>query len=621
MQKCLKNKQPHIWNKKENLKMKKVKENLKLIVNIFLLSHRFDSKITLYEFLHGLCMNLRRVINVVFPAYIVNIICERKTWKHVLLTAIVYGLLQGIFSCGDKCFKLLQEAHGFRACNLLRLSMNKKFMRVDYADTENANVLDAFEEAKDSMWEFCDVGYVLFDDIIGNLITFICMSYILADINTFLYLFVLLLIGINLSLQHKRNKFIHESELKEKTIKKFMDYVSGLMQDYKVGKEIRVFQLRKFMDKKYVSFSNQYKEHIRIKEGYIVKISILQSIINFGQLFVVYISAIRKYVHGYLPIGYFLLYISSISELTESIKNLLAAFVELSKVSSYYKDYERFINIPENLRLSGKEDIVMCNENVIELVNVSYYYPNSDIKAINNVSLKISDKDKIGIVGENGSGKSTLIKLLLRLYEPTEGVIYFNGKDIRLYEYEQYLAVFNTVFQDFSTFAYSILENITFDDNVDYGKLNIVIKKTGFSRNIEKYKYGIKSNVTKILDDEGVNLSGGEMQLLAITRAFYHNARVLVFDEPTAALDPIKETEIFELIKDMSVDKMTIFCAHRMSSTKFCNKIIVMKDGRICEMGTHQELLKQEGIYYDLFVKQASLYKQELSPLNNSVIA
>lgn len=600
--------------------MKKVKENVKLILNIFLLSHRFDSKITLYEFLHGLCMNLRRIINVVFPAYIVNIICEGKTWEYVLITAIAYGLLQGIFSCGDKCFKLLQEAHGFRVCNLLRLSMNKKFMRVDYADTEDAKVIDAFEEAKDSMWEFCDVGYVLFDDIIGNLITFICMSYILTDINVFLYLFVLILVCINLLLQHRKNSFIHKSELKEKTTKKFMDYVSGLMQDYKVGKEIRVFQLGKFMDKKYVMFSNQYRENIRIKERYIVKISILQSIINFGQLFVVYISAIRKYIHGYLPIGSFLLYISSISELTESIKNLLAAFVELSKVSSYYKDYERFINIPENLSAAGKEDIEISDENVIEFKNVSYHYPNTDIKAINNVSLKISDKGKIGIVGENGSGKSTLIKLLLRLYDPTEGAIYLNGKDIRLYEYEQYLALFNTVFQDFSILAYSILENITFDDNVDYEKLNIVMNKTGFNKNIEKYKNGIESKVTKILDDEGVNLSGGEMQLLAITRAFYHNAGVLVFDEPTAALDPIKETEIFELIRDMSVDKMTIFCAHRMSSTKFCDNIIVLQDGRICEMGTHQELLKQEGIYYDLFIKQASLYRQDLSLLNNNVV-
>lgn len=184
--------------------MKKTHKNIRLIFDIFLLSHRFDPKITWYELLHGLCLNLRRIINVILPAYIVNIICEGQNWSYIFGAAVAYGILQCVFSCGERCFKLLQEAHGFKACNLLRLSMNKKFMRLDYADTENSEVIDAFEEAKDSMWEFCDVEYVLFDDIIGNLITFVCMSYILAEINVFLYLFVLVIVGINLCLQHKK---------------------------------------------------------------------------------------------------------------------------------------------------------------------------------------------------------------------------------------------------------------------------------------------------------------------------------------------------------------------------------------------------------------------------------
>lgn len=410
----------------------------------------------------------------------------------------------------------------------------------------------------------------------------------------------------------QKNKFTHDSELKEKVIKKYMDYMSGLMQNYKVGKEIRVFQLTDFMSQKYNSFSSQYKAQISNKERHLAKLSILQAFLSFGQLFVVYISAIRKYSLGKLQIGSFLLYISSITELTESIKNLLAALVELAKVSYYYKDNVRYMNIPEHLRVTGTEKIDIGREHVIEFVNVSYCYPGTERKALDNLSLKISNRDKIGIVGENGSGKSTLIKLLLRLYDPTEGIIYLNGKDIRLYEYDEYLKIFNTVFQDFSIFAYSILENIVFDENADMERLNKILQETGFDKNLEKYKDRLDSKVTKILDDEGINLSGGELQLLAITRAFYHNADVLVFDEPTAALDAIKETKIFELIRNMSLNKMAIFCAHRMSSTKFCDKIIVLKEGRLRETGTHEELLKQGGIYYDLFVKQASLYKQDL---------
>lgn len=590
--------------------MKKMIKNIKLIFNIFLLNHRFDTKITLFEFLHGFCHNIRRVVNVIMPAYMVNRILENREWISILTLAICFGFLQCILGCGERCFKLLQEAHGFRACNLLRLSMNKKFMKIDYADTENAKVIDLFEEAKESMWEFCDVGYVLFDDIIGNLITFICMSYILTEINIYVYLIVLLFVSANLYVQNKKNNYLHNSVLKERVIKKHLDYISGLMQDYKVGKEVRVFDISNFITKKYNEFSTEYEKQIKIKERYVANASNIQAMLYFGQLVIVYLSAIKKYVNGKLHIGSFLLYISSINELTESIKNLLAAFVELSKVSFYYEDYIKYMNIPENLKKTGTEKVKLDKSNVIEFKNVSYCYPGTAYKAVDNISFSISNKDKIGIVGENGSGKSTLVKLLLRLYDPTEGAIYFNGKDIRLYEYDEYLSIFKTVFQDFSVFAYSILENIVFDQTVDSERLHTLLINTGLLSHIAKYKNGINSMITKILDDEGVNLSGGELQLLAITRAFYNDSEILVFDEPTAALDPVKEAEVFEMIRNLSNDKMVVFCAHRMSSTKFCDKILVLKKGCLIEMGTHNELFKQKGLYYDLFIKQASLYKQ-----------
>ena len=337
--------------------MKKILKNFKLIRDIFLVSHRFDSKITLFEFLHGFCLNVHKVVNVIMPAYIVNLVFNHYEWNYVFMVAVCYGILQCILGCGEKCFKLLQEAHGFRACNLLRLSMNKKFMRIDYADTENSKITDLFEEAKDSMWEFCDVGYVLFDDIIGNLISFISMSFILFEINFIVYFIVLIFVGMNLYIQHKKNCFIHDSDLKEKIISKHMNYCSELMQDYKAGKEIRIFNNSDFLIKKYNEFSNKYKELIKIKENYVVNSALIQAVLYFGQLLLVYFSAVKKYKLGYLHIGSFLLYISSINELTESIKNLLSAFIELSKVSYYYEDYVNYMNIPEKIRSTGSEKL------------------------------------------------------------------------------------------------------------------------------------------------------------------------------------------------------------------------------------------------------------------------
>ena len=437
-------------------------------------------------------------------------VCGEREGKVILAAAVSYGVLLCLLGCGEKSFKLLQEAHGFRACNLLRLSMNKKFMRLDYADTEKSEVIDSFEEAKDSMWEFTDVGYVLFDDIAGNLLSFVFMSYILTDINPLIYVFVLILVGINLYVQHRKNAFFHQVELEEKRAEKHMNYMAGLMQDYKVGKEIRLFQTSDFMIEKYIHFSRKYKALIDRKEDYAVKTSLIQAVLYLGQLFAVYISAVKKYMEGSLLIGSFLLYISSINALTESIKNLLAALIELSKVSYYYKDYEKYMSIPENIYASGKDSVEAEGDYVIELRDVAYYYPGVEKAALDRISFRITSRDKVGIVGENGSGKSTLVKLLLRLYDPVEGAVYLNGRDIRTIDYDSYLKIFNTVFQDFSIFAYSILENIIFDQNADWEKIDTILKVTGFGRQMEKYKNGIESRVTKVLDDEGVNLSGGE---------------------------------------------------------------------------------------------------------------
>lgn len=588
--------------------MKKIFEKIKLIFKIFSQSHKHDPKITLYELLHGICVNVNKVLNVIMPAYIVNLIFQNEKWTKVLTVTVLFGIMQCLLGCGAKSFKLLQEAHGFRVCNLLRLSMNRKFMRLDYADTEDSKVVDAYEQAKESMWEFADVGYVIFDDIIGNMITFICMSYIISEINIWVYLIVLILVCISVFVQYKKNKLIHDSELKEHVIKKWLDYMARLMQDFKVGKEIRLFNLKEFMLEKYDLHAMEYRSQIKRRENVSALLSVIQSFVYLMQLLIIYLVAVQRFILGKLQIGSFLLYISSINALAESIKNLLAAGIELSKVCFYYKDYENYMEIPEKMHLTGVHHIEL-KDNIFEFRGVTYRYPGSNLAAVDNVSFSFGSQDKIGIVGENGSGKSTLIKLLLRLYDPTEGTIYLNGKDIRSYVYEEYLAAFKTVFQDFSIFSYSILENIVFDKNVDNEKLKKVLDNVGLSNQIQKYNGGLNAMITKVLSEDGINLSGGELQLLAIARTFYHDADVVVFDEPTAALDPIKEAQIFKLIKEMSQDKIAVFCAHRMSSTKFCNNIIVLESGKILENGTHDELMELCGVYYNLYSKQANMYK------------
>lgn len=588
--------------------MKKKIGNLKLILEIFRLNYRFDKKITLYELLHGCCLNFSIVLNILFPAYIVNLLVIGDQWSKAIHISIGYGLMQCVLGCGERCFKLLQESHGFRACNLLRLSMNKKFMRIKYADTESSKVVDAFEKAKDSMWEFTDVGYVIFDDIIGNLITFVCMSYILTEINLWVYLGVLTLVCVNVYIQYKKDEFIHQSEQTEFITKKWINYIAKIMQDYNIGKEVRLFEMDDFLLKKYDHYAALFKEQVKSKEKTCMQMSLAQNIIYTLQMVLVYFLAIYRCIAGTLQIGSFLLYISAIKQLAECIKNIFAAYVELSRVTFYYNDFVDFMKIPEVIAQCGKEHIILREDNEIEFKNVSYCYKNSKEYALRDVSFVIKGNERLGIVGENGAGKSTLIKLLLGLYEPSEGSIYLNGKNIKDYDYREYLNVFNCVFQDFAMFAYSILENIVFDREVEAEKIAEIIKYIGLEQKIQRFNLGIHSLIGKTLSEDGIQLSGGEAQLVAIARAFYHESGVMIFDEPTAALDPLNEAHIFSIINTVSSGKMLVFCAHRMSSTRFCDKILVLDNGYVCESGTHEELMNKFGTYYTLYSKQANLY-------------
>lgn len=242
--------------------------------------------------------------------------------------------------------------------------------------------------------------------------------------------------------------------------------------------------------------------------------------------------------------------------------------------------------------------------------NVSFIYPNQEKKSLSNINLTIKKGERISIVGENGAGKTTFIKLLLRLYEPTEGRILFNGIDIRDIDYQDYQKIFSTVFQDYKLFAFRIIDNITSLEGNEAEKEKVMkcLEKAGLSSKIEKLEHGLDTYLYNIYDEEGIELSGGESQKLAIARALYKDSPIVILDEPTAALDPRAEYEIYTRFLALVESKTSIFISHRLSSTKLCDRIVLFKDGSIEETGTHNELLQKGGLYAELFRMQAQFY-------------
>jgi ATP-binding cassette subfamily B protein len=247
------------------------------------------------------------------------------------------------------------------------------------------------------------------------------------------------------------------------------------------------------------------------------------------------------------------------------------------------------------------------NEFEIEFRDVSFRYANTDKYVIKHLNQKIRIGTKTAVVGPNGAGKTTFIKLLCRLYEPTEGEILLNGVDIRYYDYKDYASLFSVVFQDFNLFSFSIAENVASGTDYDEVKVLDCIERAGFGERLSKMEKGIHTNIYH-QEDEGVEISGGEAQKLAIARALYKDSPLVILDEPTSALDPVSEYEIYRHFDEMVQNKTSIYISHRMSSCRFCDNILVFDEGQIVQSGNHDELVKQEGLYKELWNAQAQYY-------------
>ncbi|WP_373761435.1 ABC transporter ATP-binding protein [Jeotgalibaca porci] len=252
------------------------------------------------------------------------------------------------------------------------------------------------------------------------------------------------------------------------------------------------------------------------------------------------------------------------------------------------------------------------NEYTLEARNVSFAYPGSDEYVLKNVNLKLEVGEKLAIVGMNGSGKTTLIKLLCRLYDPTEGQILLNGIDIRKYDYQEYLRLLAVVFQDFQLYAFHLGENVAASKVVNEESAVGALEKAGFSERGRTLKDGLDTYLYKNYDESGIEVSGGEAQKIAMARAIYKKAPIVLLDEPTAALDPLSEFEMYTNFSEVVGNRSAIYISHRLSSVRFCDRIAVFEQGAIIQEGTHSELVqKQDGKYFELWHAQAQYYQKD----------
>ncbi|MBP0955840.1 MAG: ABC transporter ATP-binding protein [Oscillospiraceae bacterium] len=293
-----------------------------------------------------------------------------------------------------------------------------------------------------------------------------------------------------------------------------------------------------------------------------------------------------------------------------ALENVSKNFSSLLTKSQMWKQLFDFLDIPDEKYMgtipTEKRD---DNEYEFEFKHVYFKYPDSEDYVLKDINLKWRIGEKMALVGKNGCGKSTLVKLLCRLYDPTEGEITLNGIDIKKYKYEEYMALFSVVFQDSKLFSFSLAENVAADTEYDSDRVTDCVIRAGLGERLDTMDKGIETCLYKDFDENGVEISGGEAQKLCLARAIYKGSPFIVLDEPTAALDTISEHDIYTKFNSIVGTRTAIYISHRLSSCRFCDEITVMEDGRIAERGSHEELLDKGGVYKSLWTAQAEYYK------------
>lgn len=374
----------------------------------------------------------------------------------------------------------------------------------------------------------------------------------------------------------------------------------------------------------YSSVLRLYRSFVARGERVYIWGNITDVILTFVRNGIVYLFLISGVLKGNISAAQFVLYFNTVNAFTGGIGKIMTDLAALQKQSLDICAVREFLDYPGIFKMDQGIPITP-DLNIpyqIELQDVSFRYPEAKKDTLSHISLTIRPGEKLAIVGLNGAGKTTLIKLICGFLDPTEGKVLLNDTDIRMYNRRDYYRLFSAVFQDFSVLDVTIAENIAqTDENINWPLIDQCIDQAGLTEKIKRLPNGVETYIGRVFED-GIHLSGGELQRLMLARALYKNAPVIILDEPTSALDPIAESGLYSKYNELTDGRMAVYISHRLASTRFCDRIILITEGRIDEEGTHDELITRNGHYADLFELQSRYYMEggadnEISQHNN----
>ena len=500
-------------------------------------------------------------------------------------------------------------------CMILR-RINRKLGTTSYPYTENEEVNKKLETARRATSSNDQTTEVIWETLTGllhRLIGFVIYLFLMSALDPLLILLTVVLSVVSFFLNRKAGEWHHKHRDEESKYDRAFYYVNDEARDVKLAKDIRIFGMREWLEDMQKSALDLYSAFVKRRQNYYIWIQIANTLINFLRSGLIYFYLIRLTIDGGLPASTFLLYFTAVGTFTGWISGILSDFNRLHEQSLDLSAVREYLDYPEIFRFGdGKALEPVTNGTYeIKLENLSFRYPGTEDYTIKDLNLTIHPGEKLAIVGLNGAGKTTLIKLLCGFYDPTEGRVLLNGEDIRQYNRRDYYRHFTAVFQQFSLLDVTLAENVTQDAVcINTERVWNCLKKAGLTEKVKSLPKGLKTHIGREVYEDGIYLSGGETQRLMLARALYKDAPIVVLDEPTAALDPLAENDLYQKYSDLTDGRTSLYISHRLASTRFCSRILYLEKGVIAEEGSHDELLKKGGKYAELFEIQSRYYKK-----------